>query len=493
LPFRLRGLPAVAFAFAVPLVVLLASVRTSVGFWDTGDLQTVSWIAGIPYPTGFPGYVMVGWLWTHALPFASVAARLNALSAASIAAAAATVAGAALWFGVRPLIAVLAACTFAFAHTVWYRATYADVHPLGFAVAFAAIALALRWALRRDARALAFAVPLGGAALAIDNTTVLMLAGGVVVALTRRLPAGLTARAIGIAALIVVVAYAYLPLRSAYVTAQRLDPTLALGIAPGRPFWDDHHPATREGFRSLVAGSEWGPGQTLLALFTPDTIRAAGEHFGAFLIDDETQVLLLAALIGLGFLAAQWPGIVLGLVVAALVPALFGASYQAEADPSRYVFALYAVLALGVAVAAERTVRAFGRERPATALGLVAALLALVVVRDFVLAGDLFARRADDSAIRLGERVATSTRDGAVVVAPWDWATPLAYKAYVEHGLGRRIVVCALSLDHLADYRRWLRTRQVTILSDGPPELPGYRTRRLSGSGAPQVYEVLAP
>ena len=42
--------------------MLLATVRTSVGFWDTGDLQTVAWIGGIPYPTGYPLYVVAGWL-----------------------------------------------------------------------------------------------------------------------------------------------------------------------------------------------------------------------------------------------------------------------------------------------------------------------------------------------------------------------------------------------------------------------------------------------
>jgi hypothetical protein len=492
LAFRLRGLPALAIAFAVPLVMLLASVRTSVGFWDTGDLQTVAWIAGIPYPTGFPGYVVVGWLWTHLLPVGSVAARLNALSAVAIAAAAAALAGAAQTLGVRPLIAILAAWTFAFAHTVWYRATYADVHPLGFAVAFVALALAVRWAVHRDARALALAVPLGGVALAIDNTTLLILAGGVVVALARPLPPRLVARAAGIAALIVVVAYAYLPLRSAYVTAHRLDPTLALGIAPGRPFWDDHHPATREGFQALVAGSEWSPHATLVRLFTPTTFRAATERYGGFLLDDETQLLLFAALLGLGFIAAQSPLIAFGLVLAAAIPALFGASYQAEADPGRYVFTLYAVLALGVAVGAERSVRAFGRERPGVALGIVTALLIALVGRDGVLGADLFAQRTEAAASRLGERVAASTRDGAVVVAPWDWATPLAYKAYVERGLGGRIVVCALVRDHLDDYARWLRERQVAIVSDGAPQLPGFRVRRLAG-GMPQVYELLAP
>jgi hypothetical protein len=497
LPLRLHGPVAVAIAFAVPLVVLLASVRTAVGFWDTGDLQTVAWIAGIPYPTGFPGYVIVGWVWTHAVPFASVAARLNALSAVAVASGAATVAALALLLDAAAVVAVLGGFTFAFAHTVWARATYADVHPLGFAVAFAAVALGARWALRGDARALGIGTVLAGAAVAIDNTTVLILLGGVVAALARRWPARVVVRSLALAALVVAAAYAYLPLRSTWVTAHRTDPTLALGIPPGRPFWDDHHPATPEGFRSLVAGTEWGPGETLAVLLTPAAFASAVHRFGAEVAADEPQGLLIAALIGLGFVIVRAPLVGVGLVVAAAVPALFGATYPAEADPERYVFALYAVLALGVAVAADRTARAFGRERPALALGAVGALLALVVVRDAVRARDLFAQRTFAEAAELGTRVARSTRDGAIVVAPWDFATPLAYHAYVERALGARIVVCALPHDHLADYARWLRERQVTVVSESTPDLPGFRTRRLSGGQAPpygiaQVYEVLA-
>jgi hypothetical protein len=489
---RLHGTRAVAIAFAVPLVVLLASVRTSVGLWDAGDLQTVVWIAGIPYPTGFPGYVVIGWLWTHVLPFGSVAARINALSAVSVACGAATVTALALLFEAVPLLAILGGWTFAFAHTVWFRATYADVHPLGFAVAFAAVVLAARWALRGEPRVLAAGIVLAGAAVAIDNTTVLILFGGVVVALARRWPPRAVASGVALAAVIVVAAYAYLPLRSAYVTTHRLDPTLALGIAPGRPFWDDHHPATREGFRSLVAGEEWGPHETLATLFTPRAFRQAVDRFGFFFNEDEPQGLPIVALAGLAFIAAQSPAIGLGLLLAAIVPALFGASYPAEADPSRYVFALYAVTGVGIAVAADRSVRAFGRERPALALGAVAALLAVALVRDAALGTDIVARRGDTEARDLGDRVAASTRDGAVVVAVWDWATPLAYKAYVERGLGSRIVVTALPTDYLEAYGRWMRRGQLVIVADGPPHLHGYRTHLLA-AGTPQVYEILPP
>ncbi|HEV2740680.1 MAG TPA: DUF2723 domain-containing protein [Candidatus Elarobacter sp.] len=492
MPLRLHGTRTVAIAFAVPLVVLLASVRTSVGFWDAGDLQTVVWIAGIPYPTGFPGYVVIGWLWTHALPFGSVAARVNALSAVAVAGGAATITAVALLFEALPLVAILGGWTFAFAHTVWFRASYADVHPVGFAVAFVAVALAVRWALRGEQRALGAGIVLAGTAVAIDNTTVLILFGGVVVTLARRWPARVVAGGLAAAVVIVVAAYAYLPLRSAYVSAHRLDPTLALGIAPGRPFWDDHHPASGEGFHSLVFGDEWGPHETVATLFAPQTFHQAVDRFGFFLYEDEPQGLLIAALAGLAFIAVQSPTIALGLLLAGVVPALFGASYPAEADPSRYVFALYAVIGVGIAVAADRTVRAFGRDRPALALGIVGGLLAFAVVRDVAAGADIVAARGDAEARELGDRVAASTRDGAVVVAVWDWATPLAYKAYVDRGLGSRIVVTALPRDHLAEYATWMRDRQLTIVADGPPALPGFRTRLLA-KGTPQVYEILPP
>jgi hypothetical protein len=492
LALRLSVAPAIAFV--ISLVVLLGSVRTAVGYWDTGDLQTVVWIAGIPYPTGFPGYVLFGWLWTHAIPLGSVAARLNALSAVAIAAGAGTVAAIALLFDVAPALAVLGGCLFAFARTIWLRGSYADAHPLGFALAFAAIALAIRWTLRGEERALGAAIVLGGIAMAVDNTTVLMLAGGVVVALGRRWPLAMALRSLGIAAVVVVAAYAYLPLRSAFVTAHGLDPTLALGLPPGRPFWDDHHPSGVDGFLQLVTGTEWTPGYTLSRLLTVDRLGAAVARYGPALGAAFPQGLLIVALGGLGAIAFSAPLVAIGLLVAVVLPASFGASYQAEADPERYAFALYALTALGVAVGADRAVRAFARTtRPALALGAAIALLCAAVLHDAASARDLVASRSDGRAADLAARVAASTRDGAIVVAPWDFATPLAYHAYVENAMGRRIVVCALPLEDLAFYPEWARRRQLAIVSDGAPDIPGFRTRLLDGSGVPEVYELVAP
>jgi Protein of unknown function (DUF2723) len=490
---RYRGSSAVAIAFVVPLIVLLASVRTEVGSWDTADLQTVAWIGGIPYPTGFPGYVIVGWIWTHLLPIGSVAARLNALSAVAIAGAAATITSLALLFEVMPLLAILAGWAFAFAHPVWLRATYADAHPVGFAVAFLAVALAVRWARLGDRRALSWAIVLGALALALDNTTVLILPGGIVVALARRPSLPRIAAAAGIGVLLLAAAYAYLPLRSAQVTAARRDPTLALGIPPGRPFWDDHHPASAQGFRELVTGSEWHPEGTMGRLFTIDSLRATIDRFVPELEGDLPEGLLVAAAFGVVAILAEAPLIGLGLLLAALPGPLFGGSYTAEADPDRYVFVLYALCALGIAVAAARAQRAFERDTPHVASVVIAGLLALTVLRDLSRGGDIFALRSSREAADLARRVAAATRDDAVVVEVWDFATPLGYDAYVQRTFGHRVVLCALPGDYKGFYPGWLRERrQLVIVNAGEPEIPGFRTRLLVG-GYPAVYEVLPP
>jgi hypothetical protein len=488
---RFRRQITVAIAFAVPLVVLLSTVRTSVGFWDTADLQTVAWIAGIPYPTGFPLYVMIGWLWTHALPIASVAARLNALSAFAICVGAASVCAIAVMLDVAAIFAVLAGWTFALAAPVWIRGTYADVHPVGFAVAFLAIALAVRWVVSGDGRARTAAILIAAVAVGVDNTTVLILAGALVVGLGRRLPVRSTAAAFAGAVAIVCAAYAWLPLRSAQVFALRLDPTLALGVPAGRPFWDDHHPSSYDGFIALVGGTAWSPQSSIERLATSDAVNAAVERYGKHVTYDFPYGLSYLALLGGALVARRRPLVAGGLTLAAIVPALFGASYPVEADPGRYVFALYAVTALGIAVAVDRIVRLArgGFQTPARYV-VALALLALVGF-DLTHSGDLWSQRGDISATMLGEEVTSFTRDGAVVVTPWNYATPLAYRAYVENAFGTRIVLCGNPADYDAtQYTTWMRSREVVVVNDGEPQVPGFHTRLLA-PGNPSVYEVV--
>jgi hypothetical protein len=48
---------------------------------DSGDLITSAWTLGIPHPTGYPLFCMLGYLWSHIVVLGSVAWRMNLFSA----------------------------------------------------------------------------------------------------------------------------------------------------------------------------------------------------------------------------------------------------------------------------------------------------------------------------------------------------------------------------------------------------------------------------
>jgi hypothetical protein len=47
---------------------------------DSGDLITAAYTLGIPHPTGYPLFCLLGWLWSHLLAVGNVAWRMNAFS-----------------------------------------------------------------------------------------------------------------------------------------------------------------------------------------------------------------------------------------------------------------------------------------------------------------------------------------------------------------------------------------------------------------------------
>ena len=96
---------------------------------DGGDLITAAYTLGVPHPSGYPTYVLAGWLLSH-LPLGSIAWRVGLLSALSMAGAA--------WFIfaiLRRLLddqgaALAAAWAFAATPLVWSQAIIAEVYGL---------------------------------------------------------------------------------------------------------------------------------------------------------------------------------------------------------------------------------------------------------------------------------------------------------------------------------------------------------------------------
>jgi len=492
LNYRLRPVLLGCLALAIPLAIDIASLDPGIDYWDTGELQTVPYILGIPHPTGFPAYVLLGWLWTHALPLGSVAYRMNLLSAVGTSLASLALYAAARVWGVNAIFALGAALVFAVSRIVWDHAVHADVHAVAIAAFGASVWLALWWQRDGAARVLVACAAVCGGAIALHSALVLVVPGVAVLALARTPPLRLAAVAVATGAAIVVAFYAYLPIRSAVVFAQRSDPTLVLGLAPGRPFWDNDHPSTWAGFRAEVGGGEFGAARALGGSVSPAVLAQLPARFGRDAASDLALGLLAIAAAGVVVMARRSWWCAAGIVAAGLLPVLFVLSFSVESDPDRYFMPAYFAISLLVAVGADALARGGLERAPAPVLAVVGALFGVVVFANVLESRNRFWPRGYTSTQALIDRVIRRTPDNAVIVASWNDATVLAYGAYVERRFGHRILVTGWPPDYLADYPQWVRERPVIIISDGTLDVPGFTLRDRDPLALPHL-DQLAP
>lgn len=127
---------------------------------DSGELVTAVAVLGIPHPSGYPLYVLLGKLWTLIVPVGSIALRMSLFSAACSAVAAVLVWRLGRAIGLRAPSALLGSLLFAFGPSFWAEANVQRVYGLGACFVVGALLLAWRWSLSGDLRhlALAFAV-----------------------------------------------------------------------------------------------------------------------------------------------------------------------------------------------------------------------------------------------------------------------------------------------------------------------------------------------
>ena len=146
-----------AAGVAVALFLLyVITLAPAVLYGDSGELQLAAALGGIAHPTGYPLYLLLGWLWTHILPFgASPAYKLNLLSVLCAAAGAALaylagrrflrVAGLNADAGLSAGGAVVGALLLGVSRTVWSQAIIAEVYALNLLLVVALIYTLLGW------------------------------------------------------------------------------------------------------------------------------------------------------------------------------------------------------------------------------------------------------------------------------------------------------------------------------------------------------------
>jgi Protein O-mannosyl-transferase TMEM260-like len=446
----------------VPAVVFALSASWEPASWDTAELQGVPYILGIAHPTGFPLFVMTGYVWTHIIAISTVAWRMNAMSGVVIAVACAAAYGTARQFGASRAIALSATLWFAFSRNVWAHAARAEAQNLAVMCVTLAIYLFVRWLREGNDRRFLASFGLGGLAMAAHPNALWLLPAlviGTAIAPRRpspRLIAGALALCVAGLAL-----YAYLPLRSAYVVAHHLDPAQALPGAGGGIFWNYNDPRTLSGFVREVTGSDTQSSEYLLAALNPVHVRDA---LWTFIVTVHEQFGVVVTLLLAGGLIAAWRRdrrATLVVTVACLAGLLFSVSYPNESDVGRYrmLVSWLAVPLLGALTPASSS------RRDTIVTWALALFLAAGAASAFAAQRGFLHHSPGENGRWVIEAVGQQVPAGSAIVSDWLDATSLAYGAYVDGSLAGRIVLSDDSL-RVALYRRWAKRRPVFVLVD---------------------------
>jgi hypothetical protein len=438
--------PPLAVAFIV-IVNAWAGLMPGVGFWDTGEFQTVLPIMGTAHPTGYPTYVLVGFLANILLaPIGEPAFRINVLSLLAVATAAGTTVLLVRRLTGSTVIGVAAGLGLALTPIVWENATRADPHPIHLAFVAILLLALVRWqdarreveddpdaARRADRRLLLAAVVFG---LAAGNHSLTLLLAPPIALFVLAVEPGLWRRwrfvlaclaaALGTVALV----YLELPIRGGLVPAS---------LIYGRP-------ATWDGFWYIALAEQFRG-----SLDNPFGDLAG--KVGELATLAYAQLGLAAVAIPPAFLVASLraPRYTLLTGLALVITVLFNQSY-ANADIERYYLgpALWIWTWIGIlaaeladlggvlAGALHRRTWPVRLDDPAVrrASGAAAAIVGVVLLLPALI--DLDARR--DSADRSGDTGAISwlaealpaIPPDAVLVSWWSTSTPLWYAQKVQ-------------------------------------------------------------
>jgi len=149
-PELLGAASAPAAAAALTLLFVVPTLAPGISSWDTAEFQTVGPLLGTAHPTGYPAYVILGWLASIVLqPFGDPAFRMNLLQAVLAAlAVAGTVALVQLLTG-RRLIALAVGLVLACTQLFWRLSTHADPHMFHVALVAILFAVLVVWDQRR--------------------------------------------------------------------------------------------------------------------------------------------------------------------------------------------------------------------------------------------------------------------------------------------------------------------------------------------------------
>jgi hypothetical protein len=520
-------------AIGVGLLALglsLWRLMPGIGFWDTAEFQTVLPVMGTAHPTGYPTYVLVGWLASVLLqPLGEPALRMNVLSAILVAIGAAFSVDLARRLSGSLILGIAAGIGIALTPIVWAVGTHADPHALHFALLAIILWLLVRWeqswrgnpvdpAVRpatshrtRDRWLLIAAAVVG---LSVGNHSLTLLLGPPIVLFVLavepdilRRPRFVLANVLAFAIPTILVRFEMV-VRAGWFRA----PFVYTDSSTWTGFWYVTLGAQFHGWVTDPFADLGGRVSDLLAMASAQLGILAPVVVIAFLVScvRQPRYALLSGTtlaitcffnsvypdgaidryyIGPALICWTW----LAILGAAVIQTIVGPDEPSEDETGAEV---------GVSTAAAPIAGSSSRGvTRAIGFAIVAVILVVPTVAAFPLRAQAVDRSGDRFAQRWTDEVLSILEPNAVVVSWWSYSTPLWYATIVD---GRRPDIsiiddrtrldCNLGeLDHVINL--YLPTRPVYLVRNGDWELPSlegrFRLVRIDAPTASNLIRVL--
>lgn len=455
----------VGLAFIIPLLTYVLSISHDVASRDLADMQGVPYVLGIPHPTGYPLFVLLGWLFSHAIAIDSIAWRMNLFGAVCMSLVCVAGVITSLRVGIGPVTSLGAFLCFAWARSVWIHGSQADSQDLALVFQTMTLYYACGWLIHGRTRDIVALAASFGAALAVSPIA-LWLVPAIAFAKIVKLR-GITFSNAGaslMAFVLLLCCYAYLPLRSASIEQHPIDAVQMAAPAAARVTWDVNAPHTRQGFIDEVSGLSYGGAPLWRDLVTPANWLAYLRSLYGTIHSTYDIVFVVVAALGIILLLQRRSSVCGMLLIAGLASGFVGlALAPVEGDPTRYLLLplwIAAIFAGGITAEFRWNV---DPRRMLWALILIGNAIYLVGANSSVAAQQ---RGVSNRALITWMAQAVPAK--AIVVASWADATTLAYGAYADGTFGGRTILAAHPRQYEPQYAAWTRREPVYVLSALP-------------------------
>ncbi len=405
-------------AAALALYLKTAS-PTFVGL-DAAELAIAAYTLGIPHATGYPLFVLLGWLFTHAMPAGEVVFRTTAMTALFAALSVATVFLILRQLRLRRAPATLACALFAASYYQWSSATATKEHSLHDFLLALTLWLLLKWQRSERFAWLAAATLAFSVSLTNHMSAALYAPALVVFVLARRRVRLRQLAALTLTGLAGLLPYAYLPLT--YTSGARFS---IAGVYDGQGNFHRANLASVEGMWWMITGRQFG---RLFLSVPPDLLPGNLLDVASWLWTSFFGLGVVLGLFGLGAFLRRNPWF-FGLAASlALAHALFFATYAVPDREAMFVPVYLAwTLPLGCGIAALLAALRRGVWRRVAMLALAAWTLAGAAWNY-----PLVDRSTDHQPRIWASDFLDALPAGSLVFGRWQTAGPLQYLILID-------------------------------------------------------------